>query len=97
VRVDDGYRIVFRLKTEVAGSVLRLSSWKISATIIPDVKIFKLLKPLKKELYQILQETYIMVNQVLSKKGEEGISAEYWIDLQTDYDLANARRELEVA
>ncbi|GGC33278.1 hypothetical protein GCM10011386_26710 [Parapedobacter defluvii] len=136
---------------------MRLSSWKISATIIPDVKIFKLLKFLKKELYQILQETYIVVNQVLSKNGEElitdfvlhpgealldevearklkkselakalnilpghlselfsgkrnitattavklerelGISAEYWIGLQTDYDLANARRELEVA
>src|SRR5690606_417265 len=25
-----------------------------------------------------------------------GISAEYWLGLQTDYDLANARRELVV-
>lgn len=38
---------------------------------------------------------HITDNTALKLEKELGISAEYWIGLQTDYDLAKARRELE--
>ncbi len=37
----------------------------------------------------------ITATTAVKLEKELGISAEYWIGLQTDYDLANARRELE--
>lgn len=37
----------------------------------------------------------ITATTAVKLERELGISAEYWIGLQTDYDLANARRELE--
>lgn len=39
----------------------------------------------------------ITATTAVKLERELGISAEYWLGLQTDYDLANARRELEVA
>lgn len=37
----------------------------------------------------------ITATTAVKLERELGISAEYWIGLQADYDLANARRELE--
>jgi len=39
----------------------------------------------------------ITATTAVKLERELGISAEYWLGLQTDYDLSNARRELEMA